>query len=183
MTQTPDITVEHTGLALVKPLLADYLAVCYRLPEDERRQWSAFSDGGPFDPEAMAIQLAASPGPRWALVTSRGEPIAIGGFTWLRPRVWQDWLISTSAAWTDHWRTVSKTCRRIIDRMLATEARRIQCVALAERTRAHAWYRVLGYEREGLLRAYGAHGEDAVMFARVAQMEERTTEEREHGQQ
>lgn len=166
MTTLPPSTPRLT--ALVKPMLADYVVICHQLPEDERRQFEALSDGEPYDPERHAITLASTPGPRWALVGTNGEALAIGGFTYIRPLVWQDWLIGTPAAWTHHWRTISKHCRRMLDRMLETEAHRIQCVSLADRTAAHHWYRVLGYEREGVLRCYGANGEDAVMFSRVA---------------
>lgn len=158
---TPNLTT------LTKPLLVDFIFICQKLPEDERRQYEALSDGVPYDSERHAIQLAASLGPRWALVKGDGQPLAIGGFSYIRPLVWQDWLIGTPEAWRDHWRSISKHCRRMMDRMLETEAHRIQCVSLADRTAAHHWYRVLGYEREGTLRAYGANGEDAVMFARI----------------
>jgi RimJ/RimL family protein N-acetyltransferase len=167
MTGNPPITDVRCGPQLVQPLLIDFVRICHELSDDERRQWVALSDGQPFDPEAMAIQLAAAAGPRWALVQADGAPLVIGGFSYLRPGVWQDWLIGTPSAWETHWRAISKHCRRVIDRMLETEAHRIQCISLADRTRAHAWYRVLGYRQEGLLRGYGANGEDAIMFART----------------
>lgn len=154
-------------ITLTKPLLADYLYVCHRLPDDEKQQWVAFSDGQPFDADRMALHLASNPGPKWVLVKQSGEPLVIGGFTYLRPEVWQDWLIGTPEAWEHHWRSISKHCRRVMDAMLKTEAHRIQCVSLASRTKAHAWYRVLGYRFEAILRKYGANGEDAVMYART----------------
>ena len=156
------------GLQLAKPMLTDFAYVAHNLPLDQRQQWEALSDGQPFDAEDMATHLAAAHGPRWLVLTDEGHPIIIGGFTYLRPGVWQDWLISTPEAWTTHWRAASKLCRRMIDAMFeGDDTHRIQCVALADREAARKWYRILGYEFEGTLRRYGAHGEDAVMYARV----------------
>jgi hypothetical protein len=158
--------IEFSGFALVRPTLVEILMVCRQLPKDERRQWEAFS-GTAFVPDEAAVQIAASSGPRWALITASGEPLFVGGFTYLREGVWRDWLLSTPAAWEQHWRTVSKVCRRVLDRMMATEAHRIECVALADRTAARDWYRLLKYEYEGCLRKFGAGGENAVIYSRV----------------
>lgn len=158
--------VDIPGIRLAKPMLMDYAIVCHQLPEDQRRQWVALGSGQPFDSEEMALQLASRSDPAWTGIGLDGKPIFVGGFSYIRPGVWQDWLITTPEAWTDHWRAVSKVCRRMVDAMLE-DAHRIQCVALADRTRAHEWYRVLKYEFEGVLHGYGAEGQDAVMYARV----------------
>jgi hypothetical protein len=91
----------------------------------------------------------------------------VAGFDQIRPGVWQDWLLSTPAAWDKYWRSVTKISRRVMDEMLQQGAHRLQCVSLASRIHAHRWYRPLGLEREGLLRAYGVNGEDAVMYSRL----------------
>jgi len=157
---------------LAKPTLIDLVCVCHALPELERRQFEALTDGLPFDVDKAALMLANLDGPKWALVTLTGEPLAVGGMHYVRPEVWQEWLIATDEAWLRHWRALTKHCRRIMDRMLETEARRIQCVCLSEKTRARAWYRVLGFEHEGTLQQYGANGEDCEMYARVARRAE-----------
>ncbi len=162
----PRIDIAPKGFALVKPSVVDFLRVCAVLPKDEREQYEAFQ-GRPYEPERVALEFATSMGPAWTLVTAAGEPVIIGGFSWMRPMVWRDWLLSTPQAWSYHWRTVSKVCRRVTDQMMRTEAHRIECVALASRTNAHAWYRLLHYEFEATLTKYGAEGEDAVLYRRV----------------
>jgi RimJ/RimL family protein N-acetyltransferase len=154
---------------LVKPMLIDYVTVCQRLPAIERRQWEALTDGEPFDAERAALALANLDGPKWALVTIAGEALAVAGLSYVRPEVWQEWLIASELAWSLEWRTITRHCKRAMDRMLETEARRIQCVCLSEKKLARQWYHVLGFRHEGTLRAYGANGEDCEMYARIAE--------------
>lgn len=147
------------------PQLVDFLIVLDNLPADEIQQYEAFT-GQKWDPQEVAAAYSLHPGPKW-LGAVEGKPVCIAGFELIRPGVWQDWLFSTPAVWTDHWRTATKLCRKVMDLMLQKEAHRLQCVSLASRTAAHRWYRPLGYTQEGILRHYGAHGEDAVMFSRI----------------
>lgn len=149
-----------------KPTVIDFLAVCQRLCPDEREQFEAFT-GEKYDPEQLAAAYSLRDGPSWVLVAD-GQPLVIAGFDMLRPGVWQDWLLSVPEAWSEaHWRAVSRRARRVMDAMLRSEAHRLQCVSLASRVQAHRWYRVLGLELEGTLRAYGANGENALMFSRL----------------
>lgn len=167
MTENPP-RVDLKQPQLVKPLLVDFVYVCQRLPEDQRRQWTAFSfDGAPYDAERAALALASKAGPQWCLVHADGTPIAIGGYDMLREGVWQDWLIGTEEGWRDHWRSITRACNRVMRRMLETEAHRLQCVALADRTMAHRWFGAVGLTYEGTLHRYGYNGEDAVMYART----------------
>lgn len=154
-------------LTLTKPLLADYIYIAHHMPEDQRRQWSALGDGKPFDPETMAICLASRSGPRWTLVEPDGTPVVLGGFDMIREGVWQDFMIGTEDGWRKHWRGITKHSKRVMDLMLNTEAHRLQCVALADRTMARKWFAAVGLEYEGTLRGYGYNGEDAVMYARI----------------
>lgn len=147
--------------------LVDALLVCAELPADERLQYEAFV-GRPYGAEDAACSAFAAPGLKWTIVADTGQPLVVGGFIQLRAGVWQDWLHSTPAAWAPrYWPAVTRLCRRTMDTLLQTEAHRLQCVSLADRTRAHAWYRPLGLEYEGVLRGYGANGQDAKMFART----------------
>lgn len=45
--------------------------------------------------------------------------------------------------------------------------RRLECTCAADDARGHRWANLLGFEREGLMRAYGADGRDYVLYARV----------------
>ncbi len=147
------------------PVLADFLLVCGQMPPDEREQYEAFS-GEPYDPEKVAAVYSLRAGPSWVLVAD-SHPIVIAGFDMIRPGVWQDWMFSTPAAWDKYWRTVTKTCRKVMDAMLRSEAHRLQCVSLASRVHAHRWYKPIGLRLEGTLQGYGVNGEDALMFARL----------------
>lgn len=149
-----------------KPSLSDLLLICDRLPEDERQQYEAFT-GQVYSRDEHALQLACKSGPSWVL-TLDGQPLCAAGFDYIRPGVWQDWMVNTPEAFNPNWRTTTKHVRRVMDAMLdQTDTHRLQCVSLASRTAAHRWYAVLGLAPEGTLRAYGANGEDAIMFSRV----------------
>lgn len=149
-----------------KPTLSDYLMICDRLPVDEREQYEAFT-GQSYDRDIMATGLYQKTGPAW-LLTANGIPLCAAGYDYIRPGVWQDWMVNTPEAFGEHWRTVTKHCRRGMTALLdQTSAHRLQCVSLANRKVAHKWYAVLGLASEGTLKNYGANGEDAIMFARV----------------
>jgi hypothetical protein len=148
------------------PNLGDFVAVCLQLPADEREQFEAFT-GNPYDPGQVAAAFSLRAGPSW-VITADEIPIVVAGFDLIRPGVWQDWLFSTPQAWdAQHWRSVTKICRKAMDALLRGDAHRLQCVSLASRIHAHRWYRPLGLELEGTLRGYGVNGEDALMFSRL----------------
>ncbi len=166
MTSNPPDVELPVAPFLAKPLLLDYVYVASRLPADQRKQWEVLT-GNAFDPDAMALCLAGRAGPKWALVDVDTTPLVIGGYEMLREGVWQDWMIGTEDAWRNHWRSITKHCKRLMDLMLEKEAHRLQTVALADRVMAHKWFGALGMKCEGTLRGYGVNGEDCVMFARV----------------
>lgn len=147
--------------------LVDCLAVCHRSCVDEREQYEAFT-GAKFEPDAVAAQLYMQGGPIWTICVG-GEPTVVCGYLRERPGVWQDWLVSTPAAWgPTAWKGVTRRLRKLMDAMLETQAHRLQCISLRSRIQAHAWYRVLGLRQEGDgLEAYGADGQDALMFVRL----------------
>lgn len=149
-----------------QPKLAEILSCCSRAPEDEREQLEVFN-GEKYDADRIAIAFASRTGPSW-VIYGNGEPLLVAGFDYIRKGVWQDVMISTPAAWSkENWFAVSRIARRVMDKMMETEAHRLQCVSLRSRIQAHRWYRVLGLRQEGVLEAYGSAGEDALMFSRV----------------
>jgi hypothetical protein len=148
-----------------RPSMVDFLWVLGQLPEEEVEQFEIFTGHNLVIDEVAATFYGRQTS--WVLTADK-EPIVIAGYDELRPGVWQDWLFSTPAAWSEaHWRTVTRRCRAGMDAMLEAGAHRLQCVSLASRIQAHRWYRPLGLEQEGVLRGYGVNGEDAIMFARV----------------
>lgn len=160
--------IEWPGARLEQPLLTDMLRVCLRLEDEQRLQWEAL-EGVEYDPEALCLDVASKPGPKWALVDKDGHAFAVGGFVSIADGVWQDWLLTTSAAWTLYPLVTTKACRQMVDALLDGEdARRVQAMVLANREKVRAWYRTIGYEHEGTLRAYAPSGEDVVIYGKVS---------------
>lgn len=146
------------------PSVLDFLMVCQELREDEQRQIEA-STGEPYDFKKVVAMMCNTPQPRW-VVLEDGKPIALIGYTQRRPGVWRDWMMSTDAVWKKPI-AITRICRQIMETMEANGAHRLECVSMATRVMAHKWYRSVGLKFEGILRSWGAHGEDAMMFARV----------------
>lgn len=151
-------------------LLLDFLKVCARMPEDEREQLEAMT-GEPFDIDGAAVGNFCVPGPKW-VIKAGDSPIVIGGFVPKRRGVWQDFLLTTPEAWSTHWFTVTRVCRRSMNAMLMSgQAHRLECIVPAVRVQNRPelkkWYKVLGYNEEGLHYGYCASGADAMSFARV----------------
>jgi hypothetical protein len=152
-----------------KATLIQFLQVCNNMPEDERDQYEAFS-GRKYDVQEAALGFANRSGPNWVLCAG-DQPLCIAGFDYIRPGVWQDWMITTPDCWGPYWRSVTKHTKRVMDAMLETEAHRLQCVSLRSRIQAHKWYRVLGLKQDGILPGYGADGQDAILFSRCKVVE------------
>lgn len=155
-------------LRLAPPLLADFVRIAATMRPDERAQFVALSGLADYDAEAAARALTCITGPAWVAVDDDGRAVLAGGFDPLRPGVYEAWLAGSLEDWQAHGRSFTRICARAIKQLLAGGAHRIQTCALATRTEAHAWYEALGFVREGVLRGYGAHGEDFVMYARTA---------------
>lgn len=149
------------------PLLAEFIRVAIELPQDERDQLEAFT-GEPFDVDRCAIGNFMVPGPKW-VIRADGKPLVVGGFAFERPGVFRDFLLTTPAAWEQHWFPVTRICRRLMDGMLkGKHAHRIECIApVARLAKVSRWYEVLGYHQEGVLHGYCANGADAAIFAKV----------------
>ncbi len=148
------------------PSLLDILQLCAKAREDERRQYEALV--GPWDAEEVAAWNFRRPGVKFALYTDDFTPVCAGGWDQIAPGVWQDWMVGTDDGWCQHWRTITRESRRVIEKLFEAGARRVQIHALASRSLACRWYeKGLGMRREGTLRGYGMNGEDVAMFARV----------------
>lgn len=150
------------------PLLLDYVKVCIKMPQDEREQLEAFT-GQPYDVDGAAVGNFMAPGFKFAIKeTPEAEPIAVGGFVYLRPGVLQDFMLTTPEAWTDHWFAVTRICQRLIRDILRGHAHRVQCICLASREAKNSrWYEAIGYNREATLYGYAANGADAVIYSKV----------------
>lgn len=154
----PDVTV------------IDFLMVCQELREDERRQIEA-STGVPYDFKKVVELMCMAPAPRWAVLED-GKPIALIGYTQQRPGVWRDWMLSTDAVWKKPI-AITRICRLIMKTMEDNGAHRLECISMASREMAHKWYRSVGLKFEGILQKWGANGEDAMIFARLRDGEQK----------
>src|SRR5271155_4506861 len=95
------------------PLLLDFIKACINMPEDERKQLEAFT-GHKYDIDGAAVGNFSVPGPKWVIKDENDDVICLGGLVPQRPGVWRDFMLSTPAAWEQHWFIVTRVCRRII---------------------------------------------------------------------
>lgn len=147
------------------PLLLDFIKVCIKMPQEEREQLEAFT-GQAYDIDRAAVGNWEAPGPKW-VIKADDEPIIVGGFVPQRPGVFRDFMLTTPEAWEKHWFAVTRISKRIMDAMLMTEAHRLECVTPVSRSRVFPWYKVLGYNQEGIRHGYCANGADVMAFSRV----------------
>lgn len=144
-----------------------FLAEHMRL--DEQRHVLALSGADTFDPEVAAAAAIATPGIRFTVMGPHGMPVVAGGFVPLRGQCWEGWMMGTLESWQSHYRHISRAVRWAIAQLFEQGATRLQVTTLADRDSALDWYeRALGMHCDGTLRAAGAHGEDLVIYSRLA---------------
>lgn len=155
------------GCRLSIPTLRDFAWVAERMRPDEIEQWEALT-GAEYRSDAFAMAMANTAGPQFALVDATGFPFAVGGFDPIRAGVYECWAAGTPEGWERHWRAITLTSARLMRRLFADGAHRIQTTALASRTRAHEWYeRGLSMRREGEHPGWFANGATGISFART----------------
>ena len=151
---------------LVQPSLHHILFACDRARQDEIAQYEALV--GPWEPSEVAARYFQRPGVKFVLLGADRLPAACGGWCPVIPGVWQSWMIGTDHGWQDYGRVLSRHCRRIMDRLLDSGARRLELAVLASRADACRWYeKALHMRAEGVHVGYGMGGEDVVTYARV----------------
>lgn len=152
------------------PWMTDFLSVCIRMPEDERKQLEAFT-GEEYNSDNAAVGNFTVPGPKWVVKDAEMSPIAVGGFVPQRPGVYRDFLLSTPEAWGANWFGLTRICRRMMAAMLENGAHRLECIVplarVAARPELERWYDSVGYRSEGILWRYLADGTDAKIYSRV----------------
>ena len=162
------------------PFLADFLYVASQLPQDEREQIEAMN-GVKYEIDGVAVGNYMVPGPKWVIKVGNefqfeqglAVPIVVGGFVQQRPGVWQDFLLTTPMAFLkENAFHVTRACKRAMDAMLYSgQAHRLECIVPAARVESRPelvrWYKLLGYNKEGLRYGYCANGADAIAFSRV----------------
>lgn len=153
-------------MILAKPTMLDLLQLASRARPDEIVQWEALTDTA-WDIDEVANCHFNRRGVKYVLLDG-DRPVVAGGYELVGPQVWQSWMIGTMADWGAHWFAITRHTKRFMDDLLTSGARRLQTNALASRTEAHHWYtKGLGMQSEGVMRNYGANGEDVAMFSRI----------------
>ena len=121
------------------------------LPPEDRLKW----------------QTVQPPGIAWSFYGRRPEGLVLIACGGLRPIRGED----VKEAWAlvgcpskREWAGLLVMARAALD---AAPARRIQATAYTDHPGAEATLRRLGMEKEGVMRAYGADGRDAALYARV----------------
>lgn len=154
---------------LDEPTLLDFDYLVKHMRADERDQHNALHGDEQFDAHLACFGMVNYPGPRFVLRKRDGWPLVMGGFTPTAPGVVQTWMIGSDAAWSTHWRSITKMTRTVMRNMLAHgDVHRIQTLAIASRPEACSWYeRGLGMTREGISRAFTPRGDDVVHFSLI----------------
>ncbi|MFC4727149.1 hypothetical protein [Coralloluteibacterium thermophilus] len=147
--------------------LLDLLHVCCQMREDEQQQYLAVTGLSHYDPDVAAAMFWNLPGVKAVLLDDENRALAIGGYQEVAAGVWQSWMVGSPEAWERHWRAITKGSIALMDLMFDEfGARRLQTNSIASRTRAIDWYvRGLKMRPEGVMRGYGANGEDVATFA------------------
>lgn len=101
-------------------------------------------------------------GPSWT-ACHEGEVIGCGGFAWITDSCIRAWaLVSKHAG--PHMFSATRTIRCMLE---VSQTQRIEILIDADFPPAHRWAKMLGFEREGTLRKFGARGTDQDIYSRI----------------
>lgn len=116
----------------------------------------------PFVTQQQAIDIAASKGIGWSAEVD-GQIIACAGIVHIHDERGVAWAMLSA----DALRHI-KTLHRVIGRVVANAPwRRIEMTVEASHDAGCRWAERLGFQREGLMRAYTPDGRDCFLYARV----------------
>jgi len=100
-------------------------------------------------------------------VVRNGHLLGAGGIVPIWDGLGEAWVLP-SAAVKNHKKTFVRLIRENMERLSDELAfRRVQATARADAPKALRFLEFLGFEREGLLRAYGPDGSDHILFAKI----------------
>lgn len=114
----------------------------------------------------LGIDPMRVPQPAFTLLDGH-DPIACGGVLPLRPGLGEAWTILRQPANIYRF-SVARAVKAVLERTFEDgRFRRIQTTILAGRPDLERWMAFLDFHLEGILCAYGANGEDHLMYARI----------------
>lgn len=148
--------------------------LCGRMREDEIVQYVALTGAEKYDPDVAAVGMFSGNGPRFTMVGKDRMPVVAGGYNEVLPGVWNSWMVGTQDGWDKNWRSITRASRWMIDLMFEHfRARRLETMALADRSAACWWYeKSLGMVYEGTRVGLGVGGEDVACYGRLAPRKE-----------
>jgi hypothetical protein len=117
------------------------------------------------DEDRFAFEICAIAGDLWRLWTLDGEPVAVNGVVPVRPGV-----VIAGAFGTPEWRRIIRPMTRwsrdfVIPCLKMSGYHRGEAYVLATHTDSRRWIELLGGEVETLLKGYGRHREDFLLYA------------------
>ncbi len=156
-----------SNMVVTKP--QDLFWLVDRMRPDEAEQLHAFYD---MQGQADVLRFFLNKtGPAFTILDAKGIPVCAGGWESVTDGVMQSWMLGSMEAWDEHWRSITKGARWLMEELLYRRGiRRLQTNALASRAAACDWYvKGLRMEPEGVWRKFGRQGQDVACFARVAE--------------
>lgn len=122
------------------------------------------------EPDPAGLIARVETGQSWAVVAhaADGEPVALVGADPDRPGVWTVYAFGTPR-WGEVVGGLTRYVRRVmIPSLVSGGAHRAQCYSISTYTQAHRWIELLGAKQEAVLRQFGRHGEDFIVFRWLA---------------
>jgi hypothetical protein len=154
------------------PATADHIrAVALKMRDRDLAEFSALSyaDDREAAAEILASNYADFAGVECALLD--GDPVAIGGVIWTRPRV-ASLLFYATDDYGKVVRPLTRYIRANAMRVAKSYATRIECFSLSTYTEMRQWVEMFGLKPEATLRSYGKNGEDFVVYAWLPEQEQ-----------
>jgi hypothetical protein len=117
------------------------------------------------DEDKFAFEVCAIAGDLWKLWTFDGEPVAVNGVVPIRPGV-----VIAGAFGTSKWPRIVRPMTRwsmefVIPCLKNSGYHRGEAYALVDNTDSRRWIELLGGEIEALLKGYGRHRENFLLYA------------------
>jgi hypothetical protein len=154
----------------MNPSVEDLCQVAENMREDEIEQFLSVTGLKEYDPnEFVRVMLDCMGEIRFALYDDNDMAYCIGGLVEVRHKVWQTWMMGTEEGWRDHWKSITKLSKRVINDLINSDlCHRVQCYSLHNRHKTHEWYRRgLGLEFESVTHKFFADGQNAVCYIRI----------------
>lgn len=114
---------------------------------------------------AMGV-AAAERGPAWT-GTIGGRPVGCAGFALMWPGRAAAWCLLACGIPRMAWPAVHRAVKSRMAQLPALGIHRVECEVAHGFLAGHRWVRMLGFDHEGVMRAYGPDGRDFHRYAKV----------------